>query len=419
MPDGSIAQTDSWADENILKGDPDWNLGGYKPNTSLIDLAHNKGVKVLASVGGWTMSNDYHTIAANDVSRQKFADECVRLIKEFNFNGIDIDWEYPTYTDHGGIPADMQNFTLLLQNIRSTIDAYGKTVGKTYLLSACFSADPKLAAAIEWAKVKGILNMINLMTYDFFGAWDAVSNHNAPLYAPAQGTPTFNINSGFKMLTQQYGIPAGQINLGMAFYGRSFAKCNGLFQSHSGPDTQLYSVDEGIPTYYNIVKNFSTFTRYWDSQALVPYAIGGPSSTLISYDDEESIGIKADYIVKNDARGCIIWEITGDYIEGAPGTPLANKIKNVFCSIVTTNHLIENKENISFAIHPNPVVDMVFIESSTATSVRIFNMAGQMVFEKTMTSQLQVNFQDMAKGSYICILKNSYNIVIGKKIFIH
>lgn len=421
LPDGSIAQTDSWADENILKGDHDWNLGGYKPNTSLIDLAHKNGVKVMVSIGGWTLSNDFPTIAADPVARQKFADECVRLLKEFNFDGIDIDWEYPGYPDHQGTVSDKHNFTLLLQAIRSAIDARGSTNGTSYLLSACFSADPNRAADIEWDVVKKTLNMINLMTYDFFGAWETISNHNSPLYAPAQGNPAFNTNSAFKMLTEKYNIPSDQINLGVAFYGRSFANCKGLFGSHTGPDTQLYSEDDGSPLYYNIMKKFDTFTRYWDDQAKVPYAIGGTASTFISYDDEESIGMKADYIVKNKARGCIIWEITGDYIEtgGAVITPLASKIKEVFCGAPT---MVSNKEEVQvgeFSIHPNPVSDVVFIEVPMSYSVKIVSMTGQLVFESHKVSNVQVDFHGLAAGTYLCLISNKEGETVGKKLLVH
>ncbi len=421
-PSGIISQTDSWADENLLKGDPDWNLGGYKPNTSIIDLAHKNGVKVMVAVGGWTLSDDFPALAASAPTRQKFAEECIRLIKEYNFDGIDIDWEYPGYADHKGTPADKHNFTLLLQAIRNSLTAHGLTTGKTYLLSACFSADPARAADIEWDKIIVSLDMINLMTYDFFGSWEAKSNHNSPLYAPAEGEPSFNSNSAFNMLTTKYKVPSTKINMGVAFYGRSFANCKGIFQTHSGTDTNMYPEDEGTPLYYNIVKKFSSFTRYWDNQAKVPYAIGGANSTLLSYDDEESIGLKADFVVRNNARGCIIWEITGDYIEGASGqpatTPLANKIKQVFCNIPTSISSTNTNE-IKFSIHPNPVADELFIEAEGAATVRIVNLSGQLVFEKNMDSNIQVDFQNMAKGTYICILKNKDNNVIGKKMFVH
>lgn len=61
----AITGTDAWADENLLLGEPDWANGGYLPNTSIVDLAHSAGVKVVISVGGWTLSNDFPAIAAD------------------------------------------------------------------------------------------------------------------------------------------------------------------------------------------------------------------------------------------------------------------------------------------------------------------------------------------------------------------
>ncbi|HRD40616.1 MAG TPA: glycosyl hydrolase family 18 protein, partial [Bacteroidia bacterium] len=95
----------------------------------------------------------------------------------------DIDWEYPGYAPHSGTAADKVNFTLLLQNIRDSLNALGTLKNAYYKLSACFSADPALMQNIQWSNVVPLLDMINLMSYDFFGAWDCVANHNSPLYS--------------------------------------------------------------------------------------------------------------------------------------------------------------------------------------------------------------------------------------------
>ena len=92
--DGNITGTDAWADTILLRGEHDWNNGGYLANTSLIQLAHTNNVKVFVSIGGWTLSENFPGIAADQAKRKKFASECVRVIKTYGFDGIDIDWEY-------------------------------------------------------------------------------------------------------------------------------------------------------------------------------------------------------------------------------------------------------------------------------------------------------------------------------------
>lgn len=176
--DGNISLIDPWADENLLLGQNDWINGGYIANTSLIDIAHNNGVKVLPSIGGWTLSNNFPGIAADPVKRQTFAQACVQLLQDYNFDGIDLDWEYPGYVPHGGGPEDSENFTLLLQEVRTAIDNYGASIGKEMLLTAAVGANPDRMDDVQWDQVANLLDIINLMSYDFFGAWDATSNHN-------------------------------------------------------------------------------------------------------------------------------------------------------------------------------------------------------------------------------------------------
>ena len=175
--DGSITNFDAWADENLLLGQPDWNNGGYLPNTSIVDLAHNNGVKVLPSIGGWTLSDHFPGIAADPVKRANFASECVRLIQQYNFDGVDLDWEYPGYAPHNGGPADKANFTLFLQEIRDSLDALELVTGNEYIITAAMGAAPSHQVHIEWNNVQNLLDMINLMSYDYYGTWSPQSNH--------------------------------------------------------------------------------------------------------------------------------------------------------------------------------------------------------------------------------------------------
>lgn len=345
QPDGSINSTDAWADENLLLGQFDWTNNVYFPNTSIVDLAHNNNVQILPSIGGWTLSNNFPGIAADPIKRIAFANACVALISQYNFDGVDIDWEYPGYPPHGGTAADYNNYTLFLQEVRTAIDAYGISVGKPMLLTVAVGAAEDRMDDVNWAAVEPLLDIINLMSYDFFGAWDPLTNHNAPLYAAAQGDITFNLDYAVNKLTNFYNVNPNKITAGIAFYGRS-SKTSGTALLH-GPnngnvDDVTFWEDAGSPLYYNVMKNINLFTNNWDTSAKVPYLTGnGALNTFVSYDNEQSIGMKAEYIVDNNLRGAIIWEITGDYMETTPGsgiisgTPLADTLNNVFCNYIS------------------------------------------------------------------------------------
>ena len=79
-------------------------------------------LKVLLSVGGWE-SGRFSEMAANEQYRLSFANDCRRAIEQFQLDGIDIDWEYPTSSAAGisSSPDDTQNYTLLMRDLRKAI----------------------------------------------------------------------------------------------------------------------------------------------------------------------------------------------------------------------------------------------------------------------------------------------------------
>lgn len=57
-------------------------------------------LQVYVSLGGWTFSdNDTATqptfgeISSTEANRQKFANNLVRFMKKYGFDGVDLDWE--------------------------------------------------------------------------------------------------------------------------------------------------------------------------------------------------------------------------------------------------------------------------------------------------------------------------------------
>jgi len=96
---------------------------------------------------------------------------------------------------------------------------------------------------------------------------------------------------------------------------------------HGGADTVHFS-PQGV-FYYDIVPLLGKFTRKWDDRAKVPYVVSAAWDMVISYDDEESVSYKAQYVLDHDACGLIIWEITGNYLPDGR-TPLLDTIDGKF-----------------------------------------------------------------------------------------
>lgn len=415
MPDGSITSTDIWADENLLLGPMVWWPDPHNDSTrSLPYLARQAGVKVLPAIGGWNDSSHFPGIAADSLKRQTFVTACINLIDTYNFDGIDLDWEYPGYAPHGGTPADKENFTLLLQDLRQAMDEHSLQTGNDYLLTSCFGVTISHMQHIDWENILPLIDKVNLMTYDFHGSWDPESNHHTPLYAAAVGDPDWCLHGAFTLINQTYGVPPEKINLGVAFYGKALANCTQLYGPHTGYDGSTFWQDEGQPLYYNIMLKMDMFTRYWDDQVKCPYLLGNTINTFVTYDDPVSIGYKAQYVMDNDIGGVIIWEITGDYIETNPGsgiiagTPLLDTLNFIF----ETTTAIRDQIHPETVVYPNPAKSHLFIEAKDLTisdlPIALYESTGKSVSNviyDVVDGGIKINVKSLAPGLYFFSFK--------------
>ena len=324
LPDGTLAGKDTAGDAQLLLPRRDEATGDFTP--SLTMTAHSHGVRVLLSIGGWDDSGSFPAAASDPAHRARFAHGCAGAIRRYGFDGIDIDWEYPGFAEHNGSPADSAGFPLLLGTLRDTLDRLGRTLGRHLVLSAAVPATEAHAGLMAIRRSAEILDFVNVMTYDLYGSWDPRAYHNAPLAAGPGGDSARTVDGAFRLYHERYGVPARKINLGVPFYGHTFADCTELLGTHAGADTASFA---GGAPYANIAARTGEFTRHWDPFAKVPYLTSPVRRTLVSYDDAESIRLKAAYVVDRGASGVIIWEITQDALPGG-SHPLLKAIDGVF-----------------------------------------------------------------------------------------
>lgn len=278
-------------------------------------------LKLLVAVGGWTGSGRFSDVALTADSRRTFATSAVDLVMRRwpgLFDGIDVDWEYPV---RGGLatnitrPEDRENCTLLLQALRSELDAQGARDGKQYLLTIATIAGPAVFAQLELDKVTATVDWINVMTYDYHSG-SRIAHFNAPLYtATGDPTPGFTVDSS----VQRYlggGVPAAKLVVGVPFYGRVYggvgATDDGLFQPAPGPVVEEWRTGTDYRAIVRRRPEENGFRRVLHPEARVPFLYNASTFTWITYDDVESIREKAAYVRARGLGGVMAWELGGD-----------------------------------------------------------------------------------------------------------
>jgi GH18 family chitinase len=271
---------------------------------------------MLISIGGATNSTNFPAAAATDASRIHFAQSAVQFMKKNGFDGIDIDWEYPT-------AQGKQNYTALLTELRRQLVAQGGTDRRQYLLTIAAPAGPSNYADFELNLIHPSLDWINLMSYNFALPSRKVTDFCAPLksYDSAIGEhAVFNVDAAVQAYLKS-GVPGDKIVVGTHFAGIGWQGVpntnNGLYQTNTGPAKGTWDATGALPTgsfdYEDVTANYlTTYPRSWHADAQVPWLYRASTGIMISYEDPQSLSLKANYVITNQLGGIMIWELSAD-----------------------------------------------------------------------------------------------------------
>jgi chitinase len=264
----------------------------------------NPDLKIMLSLGGWGGCKDCSNIFSTKKGRREFSKSVKELLRYFDADGIDLDWEYPAiegYPGHSYKPTDKDNFTALVKKLR-------KNLGDKKIISfAAGGFTAFLEQSIDWKIVMKYADFVNLMTYDLANGFSTTTGHHTPLFSsPGQKESADN---AVKYLLAA-GIPPGKLVLGAAFYGRVFDGVqninNGLFQPGK--------FKSYLPSrfYDQAFSDTTGFIYYWDDAAKAPYYYNQVTQTFITFEDKQSIALKTRYAIENRLYGIMFWQLTED-----------------------------------------------------------------------------------------------------------
>ncbi|XP_064604127.1 acidic mammalian chitinase-like isoform X2 [Liolophura sinensis] len=309
--DGNKLKAFEWNDESTP-----WMKGMYSRFNDLKKI--NPKLKTLLAVGGWNLgSAPFTAMVKTAANRKEFVTTSIEFLRKRDFDGLDIDWEYPA--NRGSPPEDRAHFTSLLTELRAAFEAEAKATGKPrLLLSAAVGAGQKeIDSAYDVPEISKSLDMLNLMTYDFHGAWEKFTGFNSPLYGRKDETgdqKLLNMDWAVQHWLSK-GAPPEKINLGLAMYGHDFTLKN-LSKSAPGDPASVgqagkYTRQPGILSYYEIATLLDGGgQRQWCDEQKVPFAVKG--NQWAGYDDEQSLKLKVAFAKKNKLGGVMVWSLDLD-----------------------------------------------------------------------------------------------------------
>jgi len=303
---------------------------------ALITNAHANGVYVLISIGGASTAGQppdstFRTISQSAALRTAFANNIAAFCTTYGYDGVDIDWEMPGAmdpTDPGA--TDEANFDLMIQAIRTAFNsAPAPALSPTWLISIATSCDNWGAQWLDYPALTNYVDFYNDMTYDMHGSWNNTMGYNAPLFQGNYAEDNLCGQTAMEYMITTRGVPAAKVNMGIPFYGYLFPGGNTLFYTCGNCD----ATEENYNAIEPLIGNGWTYN--WDPASDVPYLIINSGDGIYSYDDPQSVGLKADYALNTvNVGGIFMWDVSEDYM-GPSNEPLLDAMYarfSAFCA---------------------------------------------------------------------------------------
>ncbi|PSV20934.1 chitinase [Photobacterium leiognathi subsp. mandapamensis] len=216
-------------------------------------------VKTLISVGGWAETTNFYPMTTNlatcEVNLEgidKFSKSAVAFIRQYGFDGVDIDYEYPSSMKDSGNPIDFEmsnkcreslwtNYMVMMKELRAQLDKAGKEDGRRYMLTIASPSSAYLLRGMEDFAMQDVLDYVNIMSYDLHGTWNEFVGPQAPLFDDGKdaelakwGVYTADQYQGIGYLNQAWAhhyfrgaFKPSQINMGIPYYTRGWQGVTG------------------------------------------------------------------------------------------------------------------------------------------------------------------------------------------------
>ncbi|KAK3938613.1 hypothetical protein QBC46DRAFT_440079, partial [Diplogelasinospora grovesii] len=276
-------------------------------------------LKVYIAIGGWAFNdpgptvNVFTQLAASEANQKAFFTSLISFMETYDFDGVDIDWEYPAADDRAGRPEDFDNYPTFIGNLKSAIASTSRggltvTLPVAYWYLRHFDIK-KLEPHVDW---------FNMMSYDLHGSWDMENKWVGNLLN--SHTNLTEITEYFDLMWRNDMDPA-KVVMGLGFYSRTFkasstacmnAGCTFSTVGDRGECTHEYGVLSNSEV-TELIKSTGA-TADLDKTAAVKILKVG--NEWITYDDVDTFKLKVSFARSECLGGVMVWAVSLDVGDG-------------------------------------------------------------------------------------------------------
>lgn len=370
----------------------------YKGHFNLLQQMKKKypDVQLLMSVGGWAGSKGFYTMMDTDEGIDTFVKSCVDFVRQYGFDGIDIDFEFPSSTSQSGNPDDFEvseprrktintRYNIMMKKLNQALDKAADEDNTEYLLTAAVSASSWVLGGVESNEYAKELDFLSIMSYDYHGGWNEFVENQANIYPDPADRETMNMIMPVLGMDWSYKyyrgvLPPEKILMGVPYYTRGWENVQGgngtgLHGSSKTPATGKYNIwgdldanGKQIPAganplwhVLNLMEQDPNLKVHWDEVGKVPYIWQNNEKVFLTFENEQSIDERLKYIEEKNLGGALIWVMDGDYgpnpnyVEGSNdvnegkytyGDTLTKRLSNGLDKMGPANKTEEDNKNL-------------------------------------------------------------------------
>ncbi|KAI8197977.1 Mutanase, partial [Colletotrichum sp. SAR 10_65] len=312
VPTDSVSHVNaafSWIESTTFALIPDANTGADQLKQLAALKGQATGLHVWLTLGGYDFSTGsrrasntqgiFRDMASTRENRQKFLVNLASFLRQYGFDGVDVDWQWPQAGD------DATNYAILLDEMREYFDT--QSTGSTaWGISCTLPVDSSILGRFDLASIAASTSWINLVAYDL------ESTDKSTTRAMSDKSV---IDTALNFLTNA-GVPHTQINLGIGFFGRTYTlsdkSCTGPGCAASGFGVAGKCTGQpGFLSYDEISSELAIDDGMVDDKTGINYLSYGDSQ-WISFEDRDSIIEKVKYAKSKGLLGVAVWAIDLD-----------------------------------------------------------------------------------------------------------